>query len=238
MSSPAHFRSSPAAAVSAGTSVAVVLAAGLLLGRPGPARGQVPAAVPRPGRWYAGAGAVWRKYYARQLPFSQIQPAYAAAGYWLTPQVALQAELQYGARTQPMGGATSVSNGQTFAFHVQALIHSAALTVVLRRGLGRPARRLWAEAVLGLAVVHGQSTETLTATTPAGTQTSALPGHRSTEPHAVAGLGAGYRLGPRWAAVAEVTVHKNLLVPFGAASGGLGSGANAGLTYRFGNATP
>ena len=184
-------------------------------------------------------GGAAHKYYARNLPFSEIHPAYVAAGYFLTPRVALQAKLQYGRRTHQGTGGRSVSNGQTFSFREQARIHSTALTVVLRRGLSRPHRRWQFAGLLGLAVVHGRSTETLTVTTPAGTQHSALPSNQSTEPHVVGGLGMGYRLGPRWAVGAEVLANINLLLPPSVANGkGLGSGVNAGITYGFGPAKP
>ena len=211
----------------------------VLLGCHSAARGQVPASAGRLGRWYVGAGAAAHKYYARHLPFSEIYPAYVAAGYFLTPRLAVQAKLQYGERTHLSGGVTSVSNGQTFRFQAQARIHSTALTVVLRRGLSRPQRRWQFEGLLGLAVVHGRSTETLTATTPAGTQRSALPSNQSTEPHLVGGLGMSYWLGARWAVGAEVLANINLLLPPSVARGtGMGSGANAGITYRFGPAKP
>ena len=53
------------------------------------------------------------------------------------------------------------------------------------------------------------------------------------------GLGVRYGLRPRWAVGAEVLASLNLLLPPSVARGtGLGSGANAGITYRFGPAKP
>ncbi|NVO33545.1 outer membrane beta-barrel protein [Hymenobacter sp. P5342] len=203
------------------------------------ARGQAPDSTGLKGRWYAGAGVASHKYFTLNGPTSQIRPAYVSAGYYLTPRVALQAELQYGQRTQQSNGGESVIDGETFSVRTKERIKSTALTVLLRYSGRRPQRPLQLDWLLGVAVVHGRSSETITRTSPTRSQSYTSPTRDLTEPHLVAGLGLRYQLGPHVAVGAQAVVNKNLrILPYGGFGMILGSGANLGVTYLFGPTKP
>ena len=211
----------------------------VLLGCHGAAQGQAPNSAGLTGRWYAGASAATNKYFALHPPSSRIRPAYVSAGYCLTPRVALQAQLQYGQQTQNGVAGRSEVNGQVFSFQTTERSKSTALTVLMCHDLSRQQRRLQVAWLLGVAVVHVRSSNSLTITTPAGTQYNALPATQSMEPHAVGGLSGRYQLGLQWAVATELVVNRNLLMsPFRSRRFLQGSGANVGVTYLFGPTKP
>jgi len=224
--------------MSPGKYVAAKIALVLLCGH-STARGQVPDSTGLKGRWYAGAGAAYHRYFTLNGPPSQIRPAYVSAGHYITPRVALQAEGQYGQRTQRRDYGESEIGGETVSIRTTERIKSAALTLLLRGSGRRPQRPLQLDWLLGLAVVHGRSVETITQTSPTRSQSYTSPTRVSTEPHLVAGLGLRYQLGPHVAVGAQAVVNKNLyILPYGGFGMILGRGANLGITYLFGPTKP
>ncbi|WP_216690391.1 outer membrane beta-barrel protein [Hymenobacter siberiensis] len=200
--------------------------------------GQAPDSVARKGRWYAGIGAAYHSYYSINQPHSRIYPAYVSGGYFITSRVALQADVQYGQRTEESSGGESVINGEAFTFRNLEVTTSTALTL-LARFSHRPQRPLQLEWLLGVAWVRGQVSTTITRTSATRSESFYYPDISATEPHVVGGLGLRYQLGPRLALGTEVLISKNLRIPpYGLLGLIPGGGAKVGLSYLFGPTKP
>ena len=130
-------------------------------------------------------------------------------------------------------------DGETVSFRTKKRINSAALTVLMRCSGRRPQRPLQFDWLLGLAVVYGRSSETITRTSPTRSQSYTPPTARSTEPHLVVGIGLRYQPGLHWAVGTQVVANKNLqILPFPGFGWVLGSGANLGITDLLGPTKP
>ena len=212
-----------------------VTAAALLLFCQGAAWAQATDSAGQKGRWYAAAGAAYHLYFSIDRAYSQIRPAYVAGGYFINPRVAVQAELQYGQRSEERSGGKNVIDGETFAFLTKEKTTSTALTVLCRFSRSRPQRHLQFDWLLGLAWVHHESYETSTRTSATRSESRTVPGHSSTQPHLVGGIGLRYQLRPRLAVGTEVLISKNLRIfPYGVWGLLPGGGATMGITYWFG----
>jgi hypothetical protein len=191
------------------------------------------------GRWYVGGGAAFHQYYTINRPHSQVRPVYVAGGYYLKPRLALQAELQYGQRTEKRNGGESVIDGETVSIRSKEKTTSTALTLLARFSRSRPQRPLQFDWLLGVAWVHGQSSETITRTSATSQEDFHYTPVSSTSPHLVGGISLRYQLGPKVALSTEVVVNKNLQIPpFTVWGFTLGRGATLGLTYLFEPAKP
>ena len=199
----------------------------------GAARAQAPDSAGAVGRWYVGGGAAI-SYFIIDWPYAQIKPAYLMGGYVVKPRLAIQAEAQYSRRNEESDGGNSVIDGEVFNFRTRAQTTSTALTVLARFSRSRPQRPLQFDWLLGLAIVRGSLSETVTRTSATRSERYVFPATSVTAPHLVAGISLRYLVGPRLAIGAEVLLNKNLYIPpysWGILPGG---GASLGVSYLLG----
>ena len=106
--------------------------------------------------------------------------------------------------------------------------------MLARFSRSRPQRPLQFDWLLGLAIIRGSLSETVTRTSATRSERYVFPTTSATEPHVVAGVSLRYLVGPRLAIGAEVLLKKNLYItPY---SWGLipGKGASLGVSYLLG----
>ena len=205
-----------------------------LLFASGAARGQAPDSAGAASRWYVGGGAAIHSYFSIGAPYYRIKPAYLMGGYIVKPRLAIQAEAQYSRRNEESDGGNSVIDGEVFNFRTKSQTTSTALTVLARFSRSRPQRPLQFDWLLGLAIVRGSLSETVTRTSATRSERYVFPTTSATEPHVVAGVSLRYLVGPRLAIGAEVLLNKNLYIPpysWGIIPGG---GASLGVSYLLG----
>ena len=205
----------------------------MLLFASGAAWGQAPDSAGAAGRWYVGGGAAI-SYFVLDCPYSQIKPAYLMGGYVVKPRLAIQAEAQYSRRNEESDGGNYMIDGEVFNFRTKSQTTSTALTVLARFSRSRPQRPLQFDWLLGLAIVRGSLSETVTRTSATRSERYVFPTRSVTEPHVVAGISLRYLVGPRLAIGAEVLLNKNLrILPY---SWGIipGGGASLGASYLLG----
>ena len=204
-----------------------------LLFASGAAWGQAPDPAGAAGRWYVGGGAAI-SYFTITLPYSQIKPAYLMGGYVVKPRLAIQAEAQYSRQNEESNGGNSMIDGEAFNFRTKSQTTSTALTVLARLSRSRPQRPLQFDWLLGLAIVRGSQSSSVTRTSATRSERYVSPATSVTAPHVVAGVSLRYLVGSRLAIGAEVLLNKNLrILPY---SYGIfpGGGANLGVSYLLG----
>ena len=207
----------------------------MLLFASGAAWGQVPDSVGAAGRWYVGGGAAIHNYFSIGAPYYQIKPAYLMGGYVVKPRLAIQAEAQYSRQNEESNGGNSMIDGEVFNFRTKSQTTSTALTVLARFSRSRPQRPLQFDWLLGLAIVRGSLSETVTRTSATRSERYVFPTTSATEPHVVAGISLRYLVGPRLAIGAEVLLNKNLyILPNNFFGFVPGKGANLGVSYLLG----
>ena len=207
----------------------------LLLFAYGAARGQAPDSAGAAGRWYVGGGAAIHNYFTIAAPYYQIKPAYLMGGYVVKPRLAIQAEAQYSRRNEESDGGNSMIDGEVFNFRTKSQTTSTALTVLARFSRSRPQRPLQFDWLLGLAIVRGSLSATVTQTSATRSERYVFPTISVTEPHVVAGISLRYLVGPHLAIGAEVLLSKNLhILPNNFLGLVPGKGANLGVSYLLG----
>ena len=206
----------------------------MLLFASGAAWGQAPDSAGAAGRWYVGGGAAIHNYFSINVPYGQIKPAYLMGGYVVKPRLAIQAEAQYSWRNEESDGGNYMIDGELLNFRTKYQTTGMALTVLARFSRSRPQRPLQFDWLLGLAIVRGSLSETVTRTSATRSERYVFPTRSVTEPHVVAGISLRYLVGPRLAIGAEVLLNKNLrILPY---SWGIipGGGASLGASYLLG----
>jgi len=207
----------------------------MLLFASGAAWGQAPDSAGAAGRWYVGGGAAIHNYFSIGAPYYQIKPAYLMGGYVVKPRLAIQAEAQYSRQNEESNGGNSMIDGEVFNFRTKSQTTSTALTVLARFSRSRPQRPLQFDWLLGLAIVRGSLSETVTRTSATRSERYVFPTTSATEPHVVAGISLRYLVGPHLAIGAEVLLSKNLYILPNNFLGLIpGKGANLGVSYLLG----
>ena len=207
----------------------------MLLFASGAAWGQAPDSAGAAGRWYVGGGAAIHNYFSIGAPYYRIKPAYLMGGYIVKPWLAIQAEAQYSRRNEESDGGNSMIDGEVFNFRTKSQTTSTALTVLARFSRSRPQRPLQFDWLLGLAIVRGSLSETVTRTSATRSERYVFPTTSATEPHVVAGISLRYLVGPHLAIGAEVLLSKNLYILPNNFLGLIpGKGANLGVSYLLG----
>ncbi|MCR5889070.1 hypothetical protein LRS06_15090 [Hymenobacter sp. J193] len=155
-------------------------------------------------------------------------------GYAIKPQLAIQAEIQYGRRLEE-DRRSGVVEGELYDFYYKEDTRSMAVTVLARFSRSRPQRHLQFDWLLGVAVVRGTLRETSTRTSATHSDTYTYVPIVNMEPHLMGGISLRYLLNPQLAVATEFMVSKNLHIAptniWGLAPGG---GASLGVIYKLG----